>query len=118
MACINCGFCIATCPRDLQPHLLYRYRRDFDIADGFRIDDCIECRRCDQVCPSMIPLTDNFRVTKQVRAELEKAKAAAQINEVRFLARQTRLNQSLNTVVSKPSQSDLESILDQIKLDT
>ena len=118
MACINCGFCIATCPRDLQPHLLYRYRRDFDIADGFRIDDCIECRRCDQVCPSMIPLTDNFRVTKQVRAELEKARAAAQINEVRFLARQTRLNQSLNTVVSKPSQRDLESILDQIKLDT
>ena len=118
MACINCGFCVATCPRDLQPHLLYRYRRDSDIADEFRIDDCIECRRCDQVCPSMIPLTDNFRVTKQVRAELEKARAAAQINEVRFLARQTRLNQSLNTVVSKPSQRDLESILDQIKLDT
>ena len=118
MACINCGFCIATCPKDLQPHLLYRYRRDSDIADEFRIDDCIECRRCDQVCPSMIPLTDNFRVTKQVRAELEKARAAAQINEVRFLARQTRLNQSLNTVVSKPSQRDLESILDQIKLDT
>ena len=118
MACINCGFCIATCPKDLQPHLLYRYRRDSDIADGFRIDDCIECRRCDQVCPSMIPLTDNFRVTKQVRAELEKARAAAQINEVRFLARQTRLNQSINTVVSKPSQRDLESILDQIKLNT
>lgn len=118
MACINCGFCIATCPKDLQPHLLYRYRRDSDIADEFRIDDCIECRRCDQVCPSVIPLTDNFRVTKQVRAELEKARAAAQINEVRFLARQTRLNQSLNTVVSKPSQRDLESILDQIKLDT
>ncbi len=118
MACINCGFCIATCPKDLQPHLLYRYRRDSDIADGFRIDDCIECRRCDQVCPSMIPLTDNFRVTKQIRAESEKARAAAQINEVRFLARQTRLNQSLNTVVSKPSQRDLESILDQIKLDT
>ena len=54
----------------------------------------------------------------KVKAELEKARAAAQINEVRFLARQTRLNQSLNTVVSKPSQSDLESILDQIKLDT
>ena len=118
MACINCGFCVATCPRDLQPHLLYRYRRDSDIADEFRIDDCIECRRCDQVCPSMIPLTDNFRATKQIRAELEKARAAAQINEVRFLARQTRLNQSLNTVVSKPSQRDLESILDQIKLDT
>ena len=118
MACINCGFCIATCPKDLQPHLLYRYRRDSDIADEFRIDDCIECRRCDQVCPSMIPLTDNFRATKQIRAELEKARAAAQINEVRFLARQTRLNQSLNTVVSKPSQRDLESILDQIKLDT
>ena len=118
MACINCGFCIATCPKDLQPHLLYRYRRDSDIADEFRIDDCIECRRCDQVCPSVIPLTDNFRVTKQVRAELEKARAAAQINEVRFLARQTRLNQSLKTVVSKPSQRDLESILDQIKLDT
>ena len=118
MACINCGFCIATCPKDLQPHLLYRYRRDSDIADEFRIDDCIECRRCDQVCPSMIPLTDNFRVTKQVRAELEKARAAAQINEVRFLARQTRLNQSINTVVSKPSQRDLESILDQIKLNT
>ena len=118
MACINCGFCIATCPKGLQPHLLYRYRRDSDIADGFRIDDCIECRRCDQVCPSVIPLTDNFRVTKQVRAELEKARAAAQINEVRFLARQTRLNQSINTVVSKPSQRDLESILDQIKLDT
>lgn len=118
MACINCGFCIATCPKDLQPHLLYRYRRDSDIADEFRIDDCIECRRCDQVCPSMIPLTDNFRVTKQVRAELEKARAAAQINEVRFLARQTRLNQSLNTVVSKPNQRDIESILDQIKLDT
>ena len=118
MACINCGFCIATCPKDLQPHLLYRYRRDSDIADEFRIDDCIECRRCDQVCPSVIPLTDNFRVTKQVRAELEKARAAAQINEVRFLARQTRLNQSINTVVSKPSQRDLESILDQIKLDT
>ena len=118
MACINCGFCIATCPKDLQPHLLYRYRRDSDIADEFRIDDCIECRRCDQVCPSVIPLTDNFRVTKQVRAELEKARAAAQINEVRFLARQTRLNQSINTVVSKPSQRDLESILDQIKFDT
>ena len=40
--------------------------------------DCIECGACSYVCPSHVPLTQQFRVGKAVvRAELAKQKAAS-----------------------------------------
>lgn len=117
MACINCGFCVTACPRTLQPHLLYLSSQAPEIPDELRLEDCIECRRCDQVCPSQIPLTSAFQAAKHKQAGRHQVKKAAAFNEARYQARQSRLDDQRDTLVSKPSQKDRESLLNLIRED-
>jgi electron transport complex protein RnfC len=76
-ACISCGECLSACPMHLNPSrlgLLAAKREYATMAERFHLADCFECGCCTYVCPSNIPLVQQFRVAKQV---LREAAAAA-----------------------------------------
>lgn len=93
MPCINCGFCVESCPARLLPQLIYRAvaAEDYDQAAELAVGDCIECGVCARVCPSQIPLVDYYRHAKGeigLRA-LDQRRAA--LARRRHEARQERL---------------------------
>lgn len=70
--CIKCGECVESCPMGLNPSILgmLATARDFDsMSTRFHLGDCFECGCCSYVCPSNIPLVQQFRVAKQVLRE-------------------------------------------------
>jgi electron transport complex protein RnfC len=67
--CIHCGECVSACPKGLNPTqlgLLAAKREYAMMAEQFRLNDCFECGCCSYVCPSRIPLVQQFRVAKSV----------------------------------------------------
>ncbi|MBU0621295.1 MAG: electron transport complex subunit RsxC [Gammaproteobacteria bacterium] len=65
--CIGCGECVKVCPRFLNPAqlgLLSGKREYVEMAAQFNLDRCFECGCCSYVCPSHIPLVQQFRVAK------------------------------------------------------
>jgi Na+-translocating ferredoxin:NAD+ oxidoreductase subunit C len=91
--CIRCTACVEACPAGLLPQAL------LDASQGNRLNtlrtlhlrDCIECACCDAVCPSHIPLTEQFRTAKKVLARQEWDERLAQKAKQRFEARTERL---------------------------
>jgi len=74
--CIRCGYCVAACPMFLNPSdlgLLARSGEFERMADEHHLFDCFECGSCSFVCPSHIPLVQQFRVAK---AAVRKARSA------------------------------------------
>lgn len=70
--CIKCGECVESCPMGLNPSLLgmLAAKRQYDTMGGeYHLGDCFECGCCSYVCPSSIPLVQQFRVAKQVLRE-------------------------------------------------
>jgi electron transport complex protein RnfC len=70
--CIKCGECVESCPMGLNPSTLgmLASKREYDLmGSGFHLGDCFECGCCTYVCPSNIPLVQQFRVAKQVLRE-------------------------------------------------
>ena len=79
--CIRCGDCVPACPRGLSPmNLLARWRGGDVVGMQTRdsLDACLLCRRCDEVCPSDIPLTAAFAAARRrQRLDEEKQNLAA-----------------------------------------
>jgi electron transport complex protein RnfC len=74
--CIRCGYCVDACPMLLDPSqlgVLARHREYERMADEFHLMDCFECGCCTFVCPSHIPLVQQFRISK---AAVRKARAS------------------------------------------
>jgi electron transport complex protein RnfC len=74
--CIKCGECVESCPMGLNPSMLgmLAAKREYDLmASHYHLGDCFECGCCTYICPSNIPLVQQFRVAKQILRE----KAAA-----------------------------------------
>jgi len=70
--CIKCGECVESCPMGLNPSLLgmLAAKREYDqMGTRYDLADCFECGCCSYVCPSNIPLVQQFRVAKQVLRE-------------------------------------------------
>ncbi len=70
--CIKCGECVESCPMGLNPSALGMLagRREYErMAAELHLGDCFECGCCTYVCPSNIPLVQQFRVAKQVLRE-------------------------------------------------
>jgi electron transport complex protein RnfC len=64
--CINCGFCVRSCPMRLFPNELSReceYGR-FEEAEGKDLFRCIECGICSFVCPVRRPMVHLIRFGK------------------------------------------------------
>jgi electron transport complex protein RnfC len=79
--CIRCGYCVDACPMLLNPSQLgllalnHEYAR---MADELHLMDCFECGSCSFVCPSHIPLVQEFRAAKAaVRKAAQRARAEA-----------------------------------------
>lgn len=74
--CIHCGECVNSCPKGLNPTQLgmLAAKREFELMQQeFHLDDCFECGCCSYVCPSHIPLVQQFRVAKQFLYEQQAA---------------------------------------------
>ncbi|MDK9724008.1 MAG: electron transport complex subunit RsxC [Sterolibacteriaceae bacterium MAG5] len=70
--CIKCGECVESCPMGLNPSALgmLAAKREYDLmGSDFHLGDCFECGCCTYVCPSNIPLVQQFRVAKQILRE-------------------------------------------------
>jgi len=70
--CIKCGECVESCPMGLNPSALGMLagKRQYDtMGSDYHLGDCFECGCCSYVCPSNIPLVQQFRVAKQVLRE-------------------------------------------------
>lgn len=87
--CIHCGDCALACPVALKPEVLFfaAVDEDFAVLRSGRLDACTDCQRCEEVCPSHIPLLDWFQWGK---SELRQ-RATADAARKRFLAREARL---------------------------
>jgi heterodisulfide reductase subunit C len=69
-ACMNCGFCSATCPLEVPilPRRLFRYvvlGMDETVqAESETIFSCLLCRACEQSCPAGVHITENVRLLR------------------------------------------------------
>jgi len=65
-ACIRCGRCLEACPVFLNPSRLGLLARKhlYDEMEQMHVMDCMECASCSFVCPSGIPLVQQFRAAK------------------------------------------------------
>ncbi|MCC5868418.1 MAG: electron transport complex subunit RsxC [Gammaproteobacteria bacterium] len=93
LPCIRCGDCADACPARLMPQLLHWHALREDDAElaGLNLFDCIECGCCDLVCPSHIPLTEQFRGAKRRLWQSRSDEQRARVAERRHEARQQRL---------------------------
>ncbi len=74
--CIRCAYCLDACPIHLNPaHLgLLALNEEYErMTDEFNLMDCFECGSCSFVCPSHIPLVQQFRFAKSA---VRKARSA------------------------------------------
>jgi len=74
--CIRCGHCLDACPIFLNPQALgqlAKFGRYEEMANGYHLWDCMLCGCCSYVCPSNIPLSQLFTLS---RTQLRKRQAA------------------------------------------
>ncbi len=66
VACIKCGRCVDVCPMELTPLYFQKYA-DEENWQGMKdrnVMDCIECRCCEYICSSKIPLVQKIKAGK------------------------------------------------------
>ncbi len=64
--CISCGHCLDACPVFLNPQLLGHLAAAgrYDEMELEHLQDCMLCGCCSYVCPSNIPLSQQFQAAK------------------------------------------------------
>lgn len=71
VACIKCGRCSDVCPMELRPLYFSKYAGTAN-WQGFKdqnVMDCIECKCCETICSSKIPLVRMIKIGKQAIRE-------------------------------------------------
>ena len=66
--CIKCGRCMDVCPMELSPLYFAKYA-DEENWQGMKeknVMDCVECRCCEYICSSKIPLVTKIKAGKAV----------------------------------------------------
>ena len=64
--CIKCGRCVDVCPMELKPLYFYKYAQE-ENWEGFKkenVMDCMECRCCEYICSSKLPLVSMIKTGK------------------------------------------------------
>ena len=70
MECIKCGRGVDVCPMELKPLYFAKYAgaNDPQKLKDYNIMDCMECRCCEYICSSKLPLVTMIKYGKnQVR---------------------------------------------------
>ncbi len=62
--CIKCGRCVDVCPMELQPLYFAKLWNDPQALKDRKIMDCMECRCCEYICSSKIPLVTMIKLGK------------------------------------------------------
>ncbi len=64
--CIKCGRCVDVCPMELKPLYFYKYSitQDWQGCKDMNIMDCMECRCCEYICSSKLPLVSMIKMGK------------------------------------------------------
>ncbi len=62
--CIKCGRCVDVCPMELQPLYFAKLVGDPQALKDRKIMDCMECRCCEYICSSKIPLVTLIKAGK------------------------------------------------------
>ena len=62
--CIKCGRCVDVCPMELKPLHYAKFVGDAQKLKDLNIMDCMECRCCEYICSSKIPLVSLIKAGK------------------------------------------------------
>ena len=62
--CIKCGRCVDVCPMELTPLHFAKQVSDPAALKALNIMDCMECRSCEYICSSKIPLVNLIKIGK------------------------------------------------------
>ena len=64
--CIKCGRCVDVCPMDLSPLYFAKYadEENWQGMKDMNVMDCVECRCCQYICSSKIPLVAKIKAGK------------------------------------------------------
>ncbi len=62
--CIKCGRCVDVCPMELKPLYFAKQVMDAQALKDQGIMNCLECRCCEYICSSKIPLVSLIRIGK------------------------------------------------------
>ena len=64
--CIKCGRCVDVCPMELKPLWFAKLAdtQDWEGMKKLNVMDCMECRCCEHICSSKIPLISKIRAGK------------------------------------------------------
>ena len=62
--CIKCGRCVDVCPMELKPLYFAKQVMDPAALKARNIMDCMECRCCEYICSSKIPLVTMIKMGK------------------------------------------------------
>ena len=64
--CIKCGRCVDVCPMELKPLRFFKLVgvQDWQGCKDLNIMDCMECRCCDYICSSKLPLVSMIKMGK------------------------------------------------------
>ena len=62
--CIKCGRCVDVCPMELKPLYFAKLATDPVALKEKNIMDCMECRCCEYICSSKIPLVNLIQIGK------------------------------------------------------
>ena len=77
LPCIHCGRCLEACPVFLNPQTLGQLAQvgRYEAMDEHHLNDCMLCGSCSYVCPSNIPLSQMFALSKgALRRQKERAR--------------------------------------------
>ena len=64
--CIQCGRCVDVCPMELRPlrYAMYADKEDWAACKAEGVMNCLECRCCEYICSSKIPLVSKIKAAK------------------------------------------------------
>ena len=64
--CIKCGRCVDVCPMELTPLHFAKLadKEDWIGMKEINVMDCMECRCCESICSSKIPLVSKIKAGK------------------------------------------------------
>jgi len=65
-ACIKCGRCVDVCPMQLKPLYFFKYagEQNWAAMKEENVMDCMECRCCEVICSSKLPLVSMIKMGK------------------------------------------------------